>query len=166
MKEIIEKIVKHIVEKSDEAQVECIESNVSNTIAVRVCGCDQGTMIGERGRTVNMFKRLMEIYTETQSETWRFLLGDPLTKEFGKMANFNEDPDWDCTPVKECVQELINYFCDCDVSVIKVGGNVLFEASYSGNLSEELKDIIGFLAVAMCKGYGKTCSMEWFSCKE
>lgn len=166
MKTIIKEIVKHIIEKSEHAEVESIESKVSNTIAVRVCGCDQGRMIGEKGRTVNMFKRLMEIYTEQQGKTWRFFLGEPLTQEFGKMANFREDPDWDCTPVKKSLETLIRKFSDCEVNVIKVGGNVLFEASHNQNLSTELQDIIGFLAVAMCKGYGKTCNMEWFLCKK
>ena len=168
MNKIIEEIINHIVEKADEAEIQLIESELSKTIAVRVCGCDHGRMVGEKGRTVNMFKRLMEFYSKRkgQKEIWRFLLGNPLPDEFGKMANFKEDPNWDCTPVKDTLNKLINMYTTGEVAVIKVGGNILFEVACEDSLEEELEDIISFLAVAMCKGYGKTCTMEWFKWKK
>ena len=59
MREFVEFIVKHLVDKPDEVQVSVIEGEHTTVIELRVGEGDMGKVIGKRGQTVNSIRILL-----------------------------------------------------------------------------------------------------------
>ena len=59
MKEIIEYIAKHLVDKPDEVEVTEIAGEESSVIELRVAEDDLGKVIGKQGRTVRAMRTIL-----------------------------------------------------------------------------------------------------------
>ena len=59
MREFVEFIVKHLVDKPDEVQVSVIEGEHTTVIELRVGEGDMGKVIGKRGQTANSIRILL-----------------------------------------------------------------------------------------------------------
>lgn len=59
MREFVEFIVKHLVDKPDEVQVSVIEGELTTVFEVRVGEGDMGKVIGKRGQTAKSIRILL-----------------------------------------------------------------------------------------------------------
>ena len=72
MKEAVEKIVKALVDKTDEVMITEKPSERSVMITVQVAESDMGKLIGREGRTVKALRSLL--YAASQKHGKRFVL--------------------------------------------------------------------------------------------
>ena len=159
MKKYLEKILKHIVANKDLCEVEQIDGSTT-TLVIRVAGEDYGRIVGQKGRTINLISYLVETYGKIHNKPHRCILEEPQTKEWGKRETFTVNMQWNPEEVLEDLQSFINLFSLCNLSVVVTGSNVIFECKLEAmmngkRMEQEVKEGIKFLALAMCKGYGR-----------
>jgi predicted RNA-binding protein YlqC (UPF0109 family) len=166
MKEELYKIIWHIVDQKDNLTLKVLDSGSSNTIVLSVAGEDYGRIVGSKGRTIEMLQNLVDTYSVIPSvvDHWRLILETPTTPSWGLHKDFEPNQNWDIDEIKEDLTAFISLFGDCEINVIDTGTNVIFECieSEKNYLDDQVKDTIAFLTLAMCKGYGRNATLEFF----
>lgn len=166
MKKEIYKIFWHIVEKKDKLELDTLDSGNSNTLVLSVAGEDHGRIVGSRGRTIEMLQDLVESYYNYKDHgtRWRLILESPNTSSWGIHREFEPVKKFDINTIKDDLLSFVYLFSDVSLSTIDTGSVLIFEFSEidKKTLKEETKKAISFLTIAMCKGYGKNASVEFF----
>ena len=166
--EIIIEVVKSMVSEPDKLHAELMETNVSQTLVIRVTGKDYGRVIGEKGRTLHMLKDISNCMYRNKASSrderqLRLLVGEPLDKSFGESVTF--DPKIDNEVLMELSKLTKHMLLSIDsglkLNVMDIGTNVLFEIS-EHQLTGRMKEITSFLIVAMCKNHGRLATVEFF----
>ena len=68
MKELIEYIVKSLVDNPDEVAVEEVEDGSELILELTVAGSDMGRVIGKNGRVINSIRTLVQVPAAKQAE--------------------------------------------------------------------------------------------------
>ena len=68
MKEFVEFLVKHLVDKPDEIQITEIEGESSVVYQLRVGDGDMGKVLGKRGQTAQAIRRLLNAAAAAQKK--------------------------------------------------------------------------------------------------
>ena len=68
MKEFVEFLVKHLVDKPDEVQITEIEGESSVVFQLRVGDGDMGKVLGKRGQTAQAIRRLLNAAAAAQKK--------------------------------------------------------------------------------------------------
>ncbi len=68
MKELVEYIVKSLVDNPDEVVVEEIEEGSELILELTVAGSDMGRVIGKNGRVINSIRTLVQVPAAKQGE--------------------------------------------------------------------------------------------------
>ncbi len=68
MKEFLEVVIKHLVDKPEEVQVNQIAGEQTFVFEVRVDGRDMGKLIGRKGQTARSLRILLEAVTAKQGK--------------------------------------------------------------------------------------------------
>ena len=66
MKELVEFIVKSLVDQPDKVQVQEVQSGGSTIFELRVAQADMGRVIGKGGRIINSIRRLVQVAASNQ----------------------------------------------------------------------------------------------------
>ena len=66
MKELVEFIVKSLVDQPDEVQVVEVQSGATTIIELSVARPDMGRVIGKGGRIINSIRRLLQVAASKQ----------------------------------------------------------------------------------------------------
>jgi uncharacterized protein len=69
MKELLEYIVKGLVDHPDEVEVHEIENGNRVTLELSVAGDDMGRVIGRRGRVINAIRSLVQVKASRLGKT-------------------------------------------------------------------------------------------------
>jgi predicted RNA-binding protein YlqC (UPF0109 family) len=165
MREIIEKIIKHIVEQKDLASVEEIEGLNSNTLIARVAGEDYGRIVGVRGRTIQMFQEIVQDCGILNfNKQYRLILEEPVTKEWGKSTSFVAGQEWNKEDIITDVKEFLGLYAKLELNVVDVGNNVIFECKFIEQrfdmIREDVANNYKFIIKALCKGYGRNAILD------
>lgn len=166
MREILEKILKHIVSNKEMCEVNEIKG-ANTTLIIKIAGEDYGRVVGAKGRTIGMIKDLIESYSDIPhvTETYRCILEDPVTNEWGKRDDFKVDPTWNPDEILEDLKKFIELFAKVELSVVNTGSHVIFECKETeahNFMSDNIKETISFLTLAMCKGYGRNALIDFY----
>ncbi len=65
MKELVEHIVKSLVDYPDQVQVAQVEDGTNTIVELRVASDDMGRVIGKGGRVINSIRALAQVRAET-----------------------------------------------------------------------------------------------------
>ncbi len=65
MKELVEHIVKSLVDYPDQVQVAQVEDGNNTIVELRVASDDMGRVIGKGGRVINSIRALAQVRAET-----------------------------------------------------------------------------------------------------
>ena len=68
MKELVEYILKNLVDYPDEVVVEEIETPQETTLELTVAGSDMGRVIGKKGRVINSIRTLAQVPAAKQGK--------------------------------------------------------------------------------------------------
>jgi predicted RNA-binding protein YlqC (UPF0109 family) len=68
MKELIEYVVKSLVDHPDEVVVEEIEEEAETILELTVAGSDMGRVIGKSGRVINAIRTLLQVPAAKQGK--------------------------------------------------------------------------------------------------
>lgn len=68
MKELVEYIVKSLVDNPDEVVIEEIEEGSELILELTVAGSDMGRVIGKNGRVINSIRTLVQVPAAKQGE--------------------------------------------------------------------------------------------------
>lgn len=66
MKELVEFIVKSLVDDPDKVHVKEVQSGASTIVELRVAQADMGRVIGKGGRIINSIRRLVQVAASRQ----------------------------------------------------------------------------------------------------
>ena len=66
MKELVEYVVKALVESPDEVSVEAFDEQDETVLELTVAGSDMGRVIGKRGRVINAIRTLAQVSAAKQ----------------------------------------------------------------------------------------------------
>ena len=76
MKEVIDLIVKSLVEKPDAVKLECIEDGDNVTVKVKVADGDMGRVIGKGGATVTAIRTILKNCNSRDGKRYFIQIGD------------------------------------------------------------------------------------------
>ena len=68
MKELVEFIVKALVDRPDEVQVSEVQSGTTTILELSVARPDMGRVIGKGGRIINSIRRLLQVAATKQGK--------------------------------------------------------------------------------------------------
>ena len=68
MKELVEYILKNLVDYPDEVMVEEIETPRETVLEITVAGSDMGRVIGKKGRVINAIRTLVQVPAAKQGK--------------------------------------------------------------------------------------------------
>ncbi len=68
MKELVEYILKNLVDCPDEVMVEEIETPRETVLEITVAGSDMGRVIGKKGRVINAIRTLVQVPAAKQGK--------------------------------------------------------------------------------------------------
>ncbi len=68
MKELVEYILKNLVDYPDQVVVEEIETSQETVLELTVAGSDMGRVIGKRGRVINSIRTLVQVPAAKQGK--------------------------------------------------------------------------------------------------
>lgn len=66
MKDLVEYVVKSLVESPDEVSVEEIDESTETILELTVAGSDMGRVIGKSGRVINAIRTLVQVAAAKQ----------------------------------------------------------------------------------------------------
>ena len=66
MKELVEFVVKSLVESPDEVSIEAFEESEETILEITVAGFDMGRVIGKSGRVINAIRTLAQVAAAKQ----------------------------------------------------------------------------------------------------
>ena len=80
-KELIEFLVKQLVDAPDAVQVAVVEGENSNIIELQVADEDYGKVIGRGGRIVNAIRTLLMVATRNSKKRWMLDVPDKKNRD-------------------------------------------------------------------------------------
>ncbi|HMB00509.1 MAG TPA: KH domain-containing protein [Spirochaetota bacterium] len=69
-KELVEYLVKTLVDKPDDVQVNLVEGENTNIIEIKADNDDYGKIIGRKGRIVNSIRTLLAVCARDSGKRW------------------------------------------------------------------------------------------------
>ena len=69
-KELVEYVIKALVDKPEEVSINLIEEEKTNVIEIKANSTDYGKIIGRKGRVVNSIRNLLAVTSRDSGKRW------------------------------------------------------------------------------------------------